>query len=473
MLPASCLDKSEEGETYIELQSEEVLLDSRGGSVELSFKTSAEWTAVPYHTVGNWCTVNKTSGGKGSSTLIITASSNESYYERNTAIKIQCKDISRKIVITQKQKDAILVSSNKVEIGQEGGTRPLTVTANVDYECIVESGSDWISVVEEPKTKGIDTCGFYLEIAPNKYFEKRQGLVVVRSEQMVERIDVYQTGSVPFLLLSENEHVAKSSGDTVKIEVASNCDYLCELPELDWIYETESGLQSLYTHYFALKPNDSPQSRTVTVVFTNLYNGNKENLIITQLPKNAITTARSEYNLNTSKKEILLRLNSIVDFEVDIPVDWIHLSKRDSSKPYAYYDYLMVVDENKTQDMREAYVTFYNVESAQRVIVRQDGRSDYLKVVIRHYSPELAATVSGGKVYGYVDWGDGNRDDLILSNKHSYADTTDRCVTLDCWGVNSFKLPSLTNISQVEIFVNGKQNGSAESFVVDRKNWDN
>lgn len=468
-----CVEKdSEGGETYINLQSDVVLFESKGGSIELSFKASGSWTAVPYHTSGNWCTIDNTGGGKGNAILVISASENESFDERNTAIKITCNDISKKITVTQKQKNAILLSSNKIEIDQDGGDKQITVNYNVPYDCVVESGSDWITIVESTNTKGMDTCDFSLKIAPNPQFEQRHGIVIVRSETLSERIDVYQTGSVPRMVLSENEHIAKSSGDTVKVEVSSNCDYSCRLPDMDWIYETESGLQSAFTHYFAVMPNNTDQARTATVIFTNLYNGSKEELKITQLPKNSITTARSEYNLSSSKKEILLRINSNVDFKTDVPVDWIHVSQKETSEPLRFYDIAMVVDENKTSSLREAYVTFYTVELIQRVIVRQDGRSDYIKAVVSHSSSEITASVSGSKIYGNVDWGDGNRNDLIQSNIHFYEDTIDRKATFDCWGAGSFRLSSLTNITCVEIYVNGDDIVDAESFVVEQKEWD-
>lgn len=471
LLLVSCRDKDEDGgETFINLQSKEILFDANGGSLEVPFSTSADWAVVMYYTPGNWCTTNKTAGSKGNSVLVITASENKTNYERNTAIRITCKEKTEKIIVTQKQKDAILLSSNKVEVDRNGGERIIVVNANVDYECTVESGSEWITV--QPATKGMISSDFSLKIAPNHTFEKRQGIVIVKAESISERIDIYQAASVPELILSENLHIAKSTGDTVKVEVKSNCDYSCNLPELDWISETESGMQSQFTHYFAIKPNETRMSRTATVIFTNLYNGDKEELTITQLPEHAITTARSEYNLNPSKKEILLRLNSNVDFNVDVPVNWIHVSQKETTEPLKFYDISMVVDENKTHEPREAFVTFYTVELIQRVVVRQDGRSDYVKAVIQHHSPDLKTSVSGSKLYGFVDWGDGNSDNLNTSNTHTYSDTIDRYVKIDCWGISSFKLPSLTNVSSVAIYVNGDSEAGAEDFVVEKRGWD-
>ena len=473
ILLVSCCDKNDgNGETYINLETKEVLFDTEGGTLELSFKTSAEWTAVMYHTSEKWCTINKSSGGKGKAVLVISADENESFDERNTAVQIRCKDISEKVIITQKQKNAILLSSNRVEIDHEGGDRLITVKSNVDYECAVETGSDWISIAQVSETKGLDENTLCLKISKNNQFEKRQGVVFVSSDSLRERIDVYQASSIPKMILSANELVAKSAGDTLKVEVTSNCDYSCSLPELDWISETESGKQSAFTHYFALTPNVTSQSRTVTIVFTNLYNGSKEELTIIQLPKNAITTARSLYNLNTDRKEILLKLNSNVDFDVDVPADWIHVNIKDTSEPLSFYDISMVVDENTTHYAREAFVSFYTVELVQRVLIRQDGRSDHIKAVISHEASGVNVNIGGDKLYGFVDWDDGKRDDLIQQNQHVYSDTVSRSLTMDCWGANSIELPSLTGISSIEIYVNGNQNGNAENFVVEKKSWD-
>ena len=256
------------------------------------------------------------------------------------------------------------------------------------------------------------------------------------------------------------------------MEVTSNCDYLCQLPDVNWISETEYSGHSAFTHFFVVEPNLTSNSRTAIIVFKNQYNGETEKLVITQLPKNAITTARGEYNFSSSRNDVLLRLNSNVEFKVDVPVDWIHLSFKDSSEPLRFYDISMVVDENMTAEPREAYVSFYTVELVQRIIVRQDGRSDYIKAVIAHNSSYLETSVTGGKIYGLIDWGDGNEDDLGQSNNHSYTDAAQRYVTVDSWGTRLFMLPSLTNVSSVDIYVNGKHESAPEGFVVEKKDWD-
>jgi hypothetical protein len=119
---------------------------SDGGTTQVTITTSSTWTAdVTSSRASDWCTVSPTSGAAGTATLTITTQPNTTYDERNATITIKSGELTKNYVVTQKPKDAILLSTDKVEMKSEGGTFSVTVQANVTYD--VKKSVDWISQV--------------------------------------------------------------------------------------------------------------------------------------------------------------------------------------------------------------------------------------------------------------------------------------------------------------------------------------
>ena len=102
----------------------------------------------------SWITVAPSSGSKGNNEITITTTANETYDERNATVVLKCGSASKNIVVTQKQKDALTVTSSKYEVDSKGGNISVEVKANINFE--VEVKSDWI---KQQNRK--DTCSYY------------------------------------------------------------------------------------------------------------------------------------------------------------------------------------------------------------------------------------------------------------------------------------------------------------------------
>lgn len=96
------------------------------------FTANKAWNV---RTEKTWCKATPASGKEGESiTVAITAEANNSYDERNSNITITCGDAVKHVTVAQKQKDAILLTSNKVEAKQEGEEIKVEVRSNVDLQ---------------------------------------------------------------------------------------------------------------------------------------------------------------------------------------------------------------------------------------------------------------------------------------------------------------------------------------------------
>ena len=91
-----------------------------------------------------------------------------------------------------------------------------------------------------------------------------------------------QTGAKDSIVISQNEYVVASSGDVIKVELQSNCDYEIRMPNVDWISKADTRAVSTYTHYFNVAENKTSNQRTAEIVFVNKESNIEESVKIIQ-----------------------------------------------------------------------------------------------------------------------------------------------------------------------------------------------
>ena len=166
---------------------------SEKGEKSISFTTNEDWTLSIAATPSGdaWCSASTTSGAKGNVNVKFSVTENTSYDDRSVSVTIKSGTASKTFTITQKYAEALLLTTNKYELSQEGGTIEIEVKANIDYEMeIAESAKDWIT---EATTRVLSTYKHSLNIATNEEVEKREGEIYFKSGDKVEIVKVYQT----------------------------------------------------------------------------------------------------------------------------------------------------------------------------------------------------------------------------------------------------------------------------------------
>jgi hypothetical protein len=120
------------------------------------------------------------------------------------SVTIKSGSATKTFTISQKGVDALLVTTNKYEVSQEGGKIEVEVKANIDYQIsISESAKDWII---ESQSRALISSKHIFDIALNEENEKREGEITFKSGDKVETVKVYQAGGT-ILLLSQNEFI--------------------------------------------------------------------------------------------------------------------------------------------------------------------------------------------------------------------------------------------------------------------------
>lgn len=339
----------------ITLSKSSVSFGESAAEEKISVSTSVDWTAeIVNDRADNWLGVSPQSGAAGDNSITITATDNNTPDERTAAIRIKAGSAQKTINVSQKQKDALTVTSSKFEVAAEGGEVVIEVKANIDFDyAIDESAKEWISY---EGTRAIKTSTLVFKVSLNDSDEKREGKITIKSGEFNEVVTIYQASKEPTIVISQNEYVVSSNGETISIDVSSNVDVSVEISsDVDWITENTTRATSTNTYHFDISPNEDYEQRSAEIMFTNKENNLSEVVKVTQTQKNALVVAKDSYTVDSEGEQIEIEVGHNIDFDVEISADWI--TKADT-RAFVTDKLMFVIAENTGAENREGAILF-------------------------------------------------------------------------------------------------------------------
>ena len=382
LLAASCSDSGKELEepvppepvaasiTLAEGTDKQPLVESAGGTFSINFTATAAWTAsIGNSRADSWISVSPASGEAGEKSVTITVASNESTDERSASVFLTCGEEQETIVVTQKQKDALILSQQVYELPDVESVIELEVQANVSYETSISV--DWIEpVTSRSLTK--ETLTF--RVAANESTEQRSGTITVKSGELEETVNVYQAGKAeePVLLLSDEVLNVGAEGGTVDVQVQSNVAYTYRAEaEYDWIAEPASRAVSTHTIHLEVQPNETYDSREARFIFTDETATLTDTLVVRQAAAGGLIVSASRVDLAAEDTGFSLELQTNVDYTVSIDADWL---EQVTSRGLKTETLTFSCGQNYSTASREAVIRLDSEIGEQEVKVVQAGR---------------------------------------------------------------------------------------------------
>ena len=341
-------------------------LSQEGETVTIPFTATGDWTAsLMNDRAEGWITISPTFGKAGDALLSISAIANDTYDERNATIVLKCGDDTENIVVTQKQKDAILLSSSKYEVEAKGGEISVEVQANISYE--VEVKSDWIKQVDASNTRALSASTLNFTIDTNDTGEKREGEIIIKSGNLSETITVYQ-GYGDFVALTKRDFTLPEEGGVVDIEIKSTVNYDVKiLDNVDWITEIQTCAVSTHTRHYEVSSNESYDSREAKIVFYSLEDETLADTVsIYQIYKGAILVARNEYQFGIQGGNLNLTVSSNLEFDVTVSDEWI---RQIGTRGLVDTELNFTITENTEGKEREGIITVKDKNSDKQQII--------------------------------------------------------------------------------------------------------
>ncbi len=445
LLWAACSDKEEPEIFSISIDGGVQTFGVAGGMQTLNFTSSAIWTATTDQT---WCTVSPTNGPAGKGSIAIHTEENGGSDERNATVTLTSGTVVLPVTVTQKQKDALTLTSSKVEVGASGGDVQIEIKTNNTFEYTVEeSAADWIIPIG---TKGITTSFLKFHVKKNEEEAKREGKISIHSGGLSETFTVYQEGAEPELILTRNEYTVGSDATEIKIELKSNVPYEMKLPDAEWITQKKSRAVSSYTHYISVSANESYSARSAEILFVYKEKNITKKVKITQMQKDAILVAQKVYKLPGTAGNLDFEVNANVDFEVSVSVDWI--KRVTKTRALTTTPLSFSIEENPDIESREGTITIKHDKISQQITIAQEGRKDFGRMLITHENQLFKIpTLIGKNLKGSIFWGDTQKEDYKTGTSHTYKNGGPHTVTLESWGAEEVVLSDIVGVTELNL----------------------
>lgn len=237
----------------------ELLLPTEGGELTIKFNTNVDWTAsVKEADAKEWCSLSPATGKPGDNTLKVIALENEGTENRTVTVVITAMEATAEVVVTQLQKDALVLTGNKsFEVPYQGQNLEFAVSHNSELKA--EADVEWIT---EVKAKAVEESKLTFAVAPNTG-EARTGKITFTAGTLKEVVEVKQAAwALEFTVTPEDEtKTFEAEGGEYEVTVAANVEYTVNVPENDWL--TVADAEGVYT--FTAAANTTPAAREVTV----------------------------------------------------------------------------------------------------------------------------------------------------------------------------------------------------------------
>lgn len=246
-------------EIKVTTAEEDLVLTSDEGMLPIAFSVNVDWTAaVKEPEAKEWCAFSPSKGGKpGDNILNVICIENKGTDNRTATIIIKAMDVVQEIVVTQLQKDVLVLTANKeYDLPYKGDTLTFKVAHNLDLK--VKSNAEWI---KEVKTKTLveETVTYVVDFNEG---EARSGKITFTADPFEEEIVINQAPwELEFDVDPAEDKAFDAKGGEHVITVDSNVPYAVKLEEVDWLSMTEKD--GVYT--FTAQPNTDLKARQTTV----------------------------------------------------------------------------------------------------------------------------------------------------------------------------------------------------------------
>ena len=388
---SSCADKDVPAQITISDNSLEYFQDrmdfsAEGGSKTIEFTTNKNWKIHISESGMNvdWLTVSQSSGQAGNISVTVSALQNTSYSDRNVMVELSVGEISKKMRISQKQNNAILLSSTIYELPMDGGIINLQVKSNVNYNIeIPDQYKNWIH--KGTKSRGLESEDLEFIVDKNIDYNKREGEIIISDGTIHEIVKVYQSGG-GILVLSQNEYNVSSDKNIITIDLSSNFEYDYQIQDVDWI-KLNNGTRGMSSHtlYFEISPNETYNNRKASICFFDPNGTVCDTVSINQAQKDAIIISKKKYDLNAELNFISVDINTNIEFKVIVPEtssSWVQLVNNQLSRVLNPYKLDFRICENTTYDKRSGIIIIEGVNSAiSDTVLIEQSQNDAIFII--------------------------------------------------------------------------------------------
>ena len=365
------------------VSSTEFEVGSEGETLDLEVTSNIVWEVVIPKDGKSWIKVETDASTRAVETghLSVIVAANSKYTGRETVLTIRQKggEYATAVVIRQRQKDRLVVSTRKYSLTKEAQSVELKVTSNVEWGIVIpDEAKSWIS--------GTSTT---LSVAANKNLTDRQAWVYLVQTGGTLKDSVSITQQREVLIKVQEPKVLSSSKQYVEVVVEeTNVDFDVK-PSVSWISYDKSRSQYPEKLVLYVSANTTDEPREGTVVLKQKKGDGGCEFTIRQNPTSLLKPAADTVFVSDKAGEATLGLTTNSPYDVALLEDcpWLSItsvpqveSLSDVSIKFKVAQNKLFVDRSVTLELRKREGNL-----TKRVVVCQAQRplnpeSEYIPV---------------------------------------------------------------------------------------------
>lgn len=246
------------------LSNSELVFEAEGGEKTFTIMCDGSWTIT---NESDWCTTDVTSG-TGNSTVTVSMQSYGELEDRNMNLTVKAGDKTQVLGVTQKGKEAIILSKDKFDLPPAGGVVAVNVKSNVSYY-VMRTGEawSWIAALMEKTRANVSDTTYYFMVSENKSDESRMGYIVFSTASLQDTVRIYQAQN-DRLVLTQTEYKLSAKDTTIAVELKFNVDYEVGIlgDAASWIRQVETRACRVDRLVFHIDENTGEVPRTAKIV---------------------------------------------------------------------------------------------------------------------------------------------------------------------------------------------------------------
>ncbi len=371
----SCTTEEEPYLNFTGGQNNSLNFPASGTSETISFSTNYSWTAASSET---WLTISPSKGEAGEHSIRISASANTEYETRTATVTISSQGVSQTVSVSQAENNGFVLSTTSFEIGSNGDTIKIPVSANVDYSVEVDKDCEsWLSVA---KTKGLSSYNIELTATKNDSYDKRIGTIKVKYNSQEVNVTVTQS-QLEEMIVGTTSFEIGSKGGELKIPVISSIEYTADVLEnSSWIKVISTQTKGL-DEYFLVLSIDANSEFDTRVGQVKIKGAGKESIItISQSQLDGFVIDKTEYEISNLGGTIEIPVKSNIEYKTEVingASSWIKIS-RSKTKSLEESTISLEIAESKEYDARTGQVKVYVADKESIITIFQSQFDDII-----------------------------------------------------------------------------------------------
>ena len=249
---------SQEGISYTTSKSSLTLKStSETVSFTIESNTSSNWSVI---SKPEWLEVKPASGGKGSTTIVVTPKDNPNTTSRSGSIILGRDGFSGNQTITVKQEGKSFAELvNTMEFPTTSSQQ--SVTIETDGQWIATTSESWIHL---SPMSGQGRGTLQISADENAGKEERTGKVTVTVGQTAQTINIIQVGR--YINISSENQIKDSNPTTIQLTVASSLSWTVT-SDAAWLTVSPTSGTGNATLTLTVADNPSTKARSATISF--------------------------------------------------------------------------------------------------------------------------------------------------------------------------------------------------------------